>query len=82
MISFVEGGELCHELTMLSGKLSTISLFTLWPDYCQEPGQCLDFSAIAMVGMSLKQVAHVQKPSIVAELRQFCKDKWARIPPQ
>lgn len=67
---------------MLSGKLSTISLSTLRPDYCQEPGQCLDFSAVAMVGMSLKQVAHAQKPSVVAELKKFLKDKWARIPPQ
>lgn len=30
----------------------------------------------------LKQAAHTQKPSDVAELKQLCKEEWARIPSQ
>ena len=29
-----------------------------------------------------KKAVHARKPSNVAELQQFCKDEWAKIPPQ
>ena len=32
-------------------------------------------------GLTLKAV-HARKPSNVAELKQFCKEEWAKIPPQ
>ncbi len=35
-----------------------------------------------MLWHKLKQSIHAQKPSNVAELEQFCKEVWAKIPPQ
>ncbi len=36
---------------------------------------------IEMLWHNLKQF-HAWKPSNVAELKQFCKEEWAKIPPQ
>ncbi len=30
----------------------------------------------------MQQDIHARKPSNVAELKQFCKEEWAKIPPQ
>ncbi|KAK3515159.1 hypothetical protein QTP70_008187 [Hemibagrus guttatus] len=46
------------------------------------PNQSLDLNPIEMLWHDLKKVVHAQKPSNVAELQQFCKDEWAKIPPQ
>ncbi len=35
-----------------------------------------------MLWHDLKQSFHAWKPSNVAELKQFCKEEWAKIPPQ
>ncbi len=35
-----------------------------------------------MLWHDLKQSIHARKPSNVAKLKQFCKEEWARIPPQ
>ncbi len=35
-----------------------------------------------MLWHDLKQTIHARKPSNVAELKQFCKEEWAKIPPQ
>ncbi len=35
-----------------------------------------------MLRHDLKQSIHAQKPSNVAELKQFCKEEWDKIPPQ
>ncbi|KAM9376916.1 uncharacterized protein KZ484_009348 isoform 2-T2 [Pholidichthys leucotaenia] len=35
-----------------------------------------------MVWHDLKKAIHARKPSSVAVLQLFCKDKWAKIPPQ
>ncbi|KAK3513120.1 hypothetical protein QTP70_001693 [Hemibagrus guttatus] len=47
-----------------------------WPS--QSPG----LNPIEMLWRDLKKVVHARKPSNVAELQQFCKDEWAKIPPQ
>ncbi|KAK3548405.1 hypothetical protein QTP70_012647 [Hemibagrus guttatus] len=46
------------------------------------PSQSPDLNPIEMLWHDLKKVVHVRKPSNVAELQQFCKDEWAKIPPQ
>ncbi|KAK3561426.1 hypothetical protein QTP86_002540 [Hemibagrus guttatus] len=46
------------------------------------PSQSPDLNLIEMLWPDLKKVVHARKPSNVAELQQFCKDEWAKIPPQ
>ncbi len=46
------------------------------------PNQCPDLNPIEMLWHDLKQSIHARKLSNVAELRQFCKEEWAKIPPQ
>ncbi len=46
------------------------------------PSQSPDLSPIEMLWHDLKQSIHARKPSNVAELKQFCKEEWAKIPPQ
>ncbi len=45
------------------------------------PSQNLDLNPIEMLWHDLKQSIHAQKPSNEAELKQFCKEVWANIPP-
>ncbi len=44
------------------------------------PNQSPDLNLIEM--LDLKQSFHAWKPSNVAELKQFCKEEWAKISPQ
>ncbi|KAK3556190.1 hypothetical protein QTP70_005587 [Hemibagrus guttatus] len=46
------------------------------------PSQSPDLNPIEMLWHDLKKVVHARKPSNVAKLQQFCKDEWAKIPPQ
>ncbi|KAK1795605.1 hypothetical protein P4O66_001100 [Electrophorus voltai] len=46
------------------------------------PSQSPDLNPIEMLWHDLKKAVHAHKPSNVAELQQFCKDEWAKIPPQ
>ena len=46
------------------------------------PSQSPDLNPIEMLWRDLKKVVHARKPSNVAELKQFCKEEWAKIPPQ
>ncbi|KAK3534597.1 hypothetical protein QTP86_016749 [Hemibagrus guttatus] len=46
------------------------------------PSQSPDLNPIEMLWHDLKKVVHARKPSNVAELQHFCKDEWAKIPPQ
>ncbi|KAK3561767.1 hypothetical protein QTP86_013416 [Hemibagrus guttatus] len=46
------------------------------------PSQSPDLNPIEMLWHDLKKVVHARKPSNVAELQQFCKNEWAKIPPQ
>ncbi len=46
------------------------------------PSQSPDLNPIEMLWHDLKQYIHARKPSNVAELKQFCKEAWAKIPPQ
>ncbi len=41
-----------------------------------------DLNPIEMLWHDLKQSIHTRKHSNVAELKQFCKEEWAKIPPQ
>lgn len=44
--------------------------------------QCLDINLIEMYLHDYIQVIHAQKTSNVAELKQFYKDMWSKIPSQ
>uniref|UniRef100_A0A3B3DJG5 Transposase n=1 Tax=Oryzias melastigma TaxID=30732 RepID=A0A3B3DJG5_ORYME len=46
------------------------------------PSQSPDLNPIEMLWYDLKKVVHARKPSNKAELQQFCKDEWAKIPPE
>ncbi len=48
----------------------------------ESPSQSLDLNPIEMLWHDLKHLFHARKPSNVAELKQFCKEEWAKIPPQ
>ncbi len=45
------------------------------------PSQSPDLNPNKMLWHDLKQSIHDWKPSNVAELKQFCKEEWAKIPP-
>ncbi len=44
--------------------------------------QSPDLNTIEMLWYDLKQSIHARKPSTVAELKQFCKEEWAKVLPQ
>ncbi len=44
--------------------------------------QSPDLNPIEMLWHDLKQSIHALKPSNVSELKQFCKEEWAKIPPE
>lgn len=46
------------------------------------PSQSPDLNPIEMLWYDLKKAVHARKPSNVTELGQFCKDEWAKIPPE
>ncbi len=46
------------------------------------PSQSPDLNPIEMLRHDLKQSINAWKTSNVAELKQFCKEEWAKIPPQ
>ncbi len=46
------------------------------------PNQSPDLNLIEMLWHDLKQSIHAWKPSNVAELKQFCKEEWAKFHPQ
>ncbi|KAG2461297.1 TCB1 transposase, partial [Polypterus senegalus] len=46
------------------------------------PSQSPDLNPIEMLWHDLIKVVHARKPSNKAELQQFCKDEWAKIPPE
>ncbi len=48
----------------------------------ESPSHSLDLNPIEMQWHDLKQLFHARKPSSVAELKQFCKEEWAKIPTQ
>ncbi|KAI4901647.1 hypothetical protein NFI96_012823 [Prochilodus magdalenae] len=46
------------------------------------PSQSHDLNYIEMLWHDLKLAVHARKPANITELQQFCKDEWAKIPPQ
>ncbi len=45
------------------------------------PNQCPDLNPFRCCGMTLNSPSMLKKPSNVAELKQFCKEEWAKNPP-
>lgn len=46
------------------------------------PSQSPDLNPIEMLWHDLKKDVHARKPSNLAELKQFCREEWAKIPSQ
>ena len=46
------------------------------------PSQSPDLNPIEMLWQDLKQAVHARKPKNVTELKQFCMEEWAKIPPR
>ena len=46
------------------------------------PSQSPDLNPIEMLWQDLKQAVHARKPTNVTELKQFCMEEWAKIPPR
>ncbi|KAF7668608.1 hypothetical protein LDENG_00001160 [Lucifuga dentata] len=47
----------------------------------EQPSQSPDLIPIEILWQD-HWVVHARKPSNVAELKQFCKEEWHKIPPQ
>lgn len=43
---------------------------------------CVKLCRLTLMFLDLKQAFPAQKPFSVAEFKQFCTAKWAKIPPQ
>ncbi len=46
------------------------------------PSQSPDLNPIEMLWQDLKRAVHARKPTNVTELKQFCMEEWAKIPPR
>ncbi|KAI3363740.1 hypothetical protein L3Q82_001204 [Scortum barcoo] len=46
------------------------------------PSQSPDLNPIEMLWSDLKRAVHARRPSNMADLKRFCKEEWAKIPPQ
>jgi transposase len=45
------------------------------------PSQSPDLNPIEMLWHDLKRAIHTRNPKNIAELKQFCKVEWSKIPP-
>ena len=45
------------------------------------PSQSPDLNPIEMLWHDLKRAVHTRHPKNIAELKQFCKEEWSKIPP-
>ena len=45
------------------------------------PSQSPDHNPIEMLWYDLKRANHTRHPKNIAELKQFCKEDWSKIPP-
>ncbi|KAG2465812.1 TCB2 transposase, partial [Polypterus senegalus] len=45
------------------------------------PSQSPDLNPIEMLWKDLKQAVNVRKPTNIPELKLFCMEEWAQIPP-
>ncbi|KAF7644058.1 hypothetical protein LDENG_00228710, partial [Lucifuga dentata] len=45
------------------------------------PSQSPDLNSIEMLWKDLKQAVHDRNPTNIPELKLFCKEEWAKIPP-
>ena len=47
----------------------------------ERPSQSPDLNPIEMLRHDLKRAVHTRHPKNIAELKQFCKEEWCKIPP-
>ena len=45
------------------------------------PSQSPDLNPIEMLWHDLNRAVHTRYPKNIAELKQFCKEEWSKIPP-
>ena len=45
------------------------------------PSRTPDLNLIEMLWYELKRAVHTRHPKNIAELKQFCKEEWSKIPP-
>ncbi|KAK3542202.1 hypothetical protein QTP86_018485 [Hemibagrus guttatus] len=75
--AFAQDNDPKHTSKSTSEWLKKNKMKTLeWPFQSPDP------NLIEMLWHDFKKVVHTRKPSNVAEIQQFCKDEWAKIPPQ
>ena len=48
----------------------------------QWPSQSPDLNPIEMLWIDLQRAIYVRRPKNMKELKQFCQEEWAKIPPQ
>ncbi len=46
------------------------------------PSQGPDLDPVEMLRKDLKQAAHVRKPTHILEMKLYCNEGWAKIPPR
>lgn len=46
------------------------------------PSQSPDLNPIEMLWIDLKRAVHMRRPRNMTELKQFCQEEWAKIPPE
>lgn len=46
------------------------------------PSQSHDLNLIAILWHGLRRAIHTRHPKNIAELKQFCKGEWSKIPPE
>uniref|UniRef100_A0AAZ3RHG4 Tc1-like transposase DDE domain-containing protein n=1 Tax=Oncorhynchus tshawytscha TaxID=74940 RepID=A0AAZ3RHG4_ONCTS len=51
------------------------------PDLNPIEMQCPDNNPIEILWDDLKRTVHTRHPKNIAELKQFCKEEWSKIPP-
>lgn len=71
--------------TTLQGKLKTISLPQRFQQeklgLLESPGLINDHKQIEMLWCDLKREIHTRCSENIAELQQFCKEEWSKMPP-
>ena len=67
-----------HAATTLNTQ---VSLPKMVKNVLEWPSQSLDLNPIEMLWKDLKRSVHARKPTNIHELKPFCKEEWAKIPP-
>lgn len=67
---------ICRARPLLNCRKEIKLRFLFWPS------QIPDLNFIEMQWQDIKGTVHARKLTSVAELKQFCREKWAEISPQ